>query len=109
MHTPTLVPTAALAVPAGQLMATALLLNVAAGAVKLLIVVGVTSVSGPTYPGQNVLALVQLPMSLTLVCHVDPFTAYPGAIALQFLNDVNPPDAAFVSPAGQLRGTALDE
>jgi hypothetical protein len=48
VHTLTLVPTAALDVPLGQLITTALLLNVAAGAVKLLIVVGVMRVSGPT-------------------------------------------------------------
>jgi hypothetical protein len=47
-HTLTLLPTAVLDVPLGQLIATALLLNVAAGAVKLLIVVGVVRFSGPT-------------------------------------------------------------
>jgi hypothetical protein len=52
---------------------------------------------------------VQLVTSLTAVCATLAVTANPATMALQFLKEMYPPDAAFVSPLGQLCGTALEE
>jgi hypothetical protein len=62
----------------------ALLLNVGAGGVKLLIVVVEFSVSGPVYPGQKLEAAKHAVISFSSVCAVPAVTAYPGAMALQF-------------------------
>jgi hypothetical protein len=109
VHTLTLVPTAALVVPFGHRMATALEVMVPTEAVKLLIVVSVNTGSAPAAgsPGQNVPAVAQLVMSLRLVwAPADKLK--PAFMLLQFATDVKPLVAALVSPVGQSSATALE-
>lgn len=97
--------------PVGQATATALARYVLAtlAVEKFAMVVYDNSVSpASSSPGQKVADVVlHSVMSLKSVC-APAVRAYLGAMLVQFWNDVKPPDAVLVVPAGQLCRVELE-